>query len=267
MLPLENARVLAANCGFHSSRPSRMIAVSVPINLPMKYFVRIVAASMTVSFFAPCAFAAEPAASATPAPHRAEGAGGSERKLFDETYQFIFFATLEGLYRDGVSGADVESLLATKGTQGGYLNFIYTCPICMPVEGAIVTYKLRPRIDHLKVENYQTQEHTFGLGLVKEVSEDLRSDKASVRLKAVNELVSKWISYRMNHSSLTNAQKKSLVEELQKRRKEGMNALRNFAAGSNGPKSMEAFAAGYEGGDECAVCNAALQMPLKLKAR
>src|SRR4051812_345904 len=58
-----------------------------------------------------------------------------ERKLFDEMYQFLFFATLEGLYRDGVSSADVGSLLATKGKDGGYLNFIYTCPICMPVEG------------------------------------------------------------------------------------------------------------------------------------
>ena len=201
-----------------------------------------------------------------PSPAHAQGARAGDRKLFDETYQFIFFATLEGLYRDGVSSADVDSLLATKGKDGGYLNFIYTCPICMPVEGAIVTYKLRPRIDHMKVQNFQTTERTFGFGLPKEVSDALRSEKASIRLKAVNELVSKWISYRMDHSGLTDSQKKDLIEELGKRRKEGMNALRSFAANMNGPNSMNAFAAGYEGGDECAVCNAALQMPLKLKS-
>ena len=69
---------------------------------------------------------------------------------FDDTYQFIFFATLEGFTVDGVSDTDVEALLATKGQDGGYLNFIYTCPICMPVEGAIVTYKARPSIHHLE---------------------------------------------------------------------------------------------------------------------
>ena len=45
-----------------------------------------------------------------------------------------------------------------------------------------------------------------------------------------------------------------------------MEALRNFSMNMNGPNSMKAFAAGYEDGDECAVCNAALQMPIKLKA-
>ena len=202
------------------------------------------------------------------APSRLEKARGGERKLFDETYQFIFFATLEGLYRDGVSSVDVDSLLATKGKEGGYLNFIYTCPICMPVEGAIVTYKLRPRIDHIR--SCQIIKRTNALSVLdcqRKVSNELQSEKASVRLKAVNQLVSNWISYRMDHSGLTNDGKKKLIEELQKRRKEGMNALRSFAANMNGPNSMDAFAAGYEGGDECAVCNGALQMPLKLKER
>jgi len=252
-------------------RLSRTVSIHTPMNISLNIFARILAA-LIVLFPAADAFAAGPggdlpAASGSPAPSRLEKARGGERKLFDETYQFIFFATLEGLYRDGVSSADVDSLLATKGKEGGYLNFIYTCPICMPVEGAIVTYKLRPRIDHMKLPNYQTDERTFGFGLPKEVSDELQSEKASVRLKAVNELVSNWISYRMDHSGLTKNGKKKLIEELQKRRKEGMNALRSFAANMNGPNSMDAFAAGYEGGDECAVCNGALQMPLKLKER
>ncbi|MBC7979013.1 MAG: hypothetical protein H7Y36_00445 [Armatimonadetes bacterium] len=186
---------------------------------------------------------------------------------FDDTYQFIFFATLEGLYRDGVTDADVKAMLATKGKEGGYLNFIYTCPICMPVEGAIETYKGRPAIHHLKTLNHQTSERTFGeQGLSKEVSDALRSEKASIRLNAVNELVGRWMAYRMDHSAMTDEQKKNLVEELKKRRKQGMEALRRFSMNSNGPDSMKAFAAGYEDGDECALCNAALQMPIKLKA-
>jgi hypothetical protein len=201
------------------------------------------------------------------APFRApaqEGAG--EPKRFDEVYQFIFFATLEGLYRDGVSTGDIDSLLAREGFNGGYLNFIYTCPVCTPVECAIATYDKRPKIDRYKVENYQTTERTFGFGLPKETSEALRSKTASVRLGAVNELVSKWLSYRMEHSGFTDDQKKGLVEKLKKAREEGMRALQGFAKNANGPESMKHFAAGYEGGDECAICNAALQMPLKLQA-
>ncbi len=183
---------------------------------------------------------------------------------FDETYQFIFFATLEGLYRDGVADADVDALLATKGKDGGYLNFIYTCPICMPVEGAIETYKVRPPIHHLKTRNHQTTERTFGQeGLPQDVSDALRSENPTVRLTAVNELVGRWLQYRMDHSALTDSQKESLIEELKKRRDQGMRALRSFA--QNGPEAMEAFAAGYEAGDECALCNAALLMPIKLK--
>lgn len=190
-----------------------------------------------------------------------------DRNPFDDTYQFIFFATLEGLYRDGVSDADVEALLSTKGKDGGYLNFIYTCPICMPVEGAIVTYKARPSIHHLKTRNHQTGERTFGeQGLSEKDSEALRSEKASIRLKAVNELVNRWMAYRMDHSAMTAEQKKNLVEELKDRRKQGMESLRSFSMKMNGPDSMKYFAAGYEDGDECAVCNAAIQMPIKLKA-
>lgn len=185
---------------------------------------------------------------------------------FDDTYQFIFFSVLEGLYRDGVSDADVNSLLATDGKDGGYLNFIYTCPICMPVEGAIETYKLRPAIHHLKLRNHQTGERTFGDGLPKEVSEALASPTASIRLKAVNELVAKWMQYRMDHTAMTDAQKTALIDELKKRRKRGMEALHNFAMEMNGKDSLKYFAPGYKDGDECAICNAALQMPIKLKA-
>jgi len=237
------------------------------MNIRMKSLIRILLTSAAIFiplYFVFTAFIGGD----TPAPSsaHAQEAQANDGKLFDETYQFIFFATLEGLYRDGVSSADVDSLLATKGKDGGYLNFIYTCPICMPVEDAIVTYKLRPGITHTKTENFQTEERTFGFGLPKEVSDALRSEKAGIRLKAVNELVSKWISYRMDHSSLTDTQKKNLIEELGKRRKEGMNALRSFASNMHGQNSMKFYAAGYEGGDECAVCNAALQMPLKLKS-
>jgi hypothetical protein len=217
------------------------------------------------------ASAADPAASASPSPKTSAKSDdliqeSDEEIVFTPTYQFIFFATLEGLYRDGVSDADVDSLLARKDG-GGYLNFIYTCPICMPVEGAILTYKLRPRIDFTKLQTYQTMQRTFGPGLPADVSEALKSDKASIRLKAVNELVSKWIQYRMDHSSLTVSEKKTLVDSLKKGRDEGMQALHDFAKNSNGPHSMDAFAAGYEDGDECAICNAALQMPLKLKTQ
>jgi hypothetical protein len=237
------------------------------------FFRRIIITTVAASFSLSFAFGAnteanQPVTSAKPTPVPGFRVKlDKNRNIFDETYRFTFFATLEGLYRDGVSKADVESLLATDGKDGGYLNFIYTCPICMPVEAAIETYAQRPRIDHLKFPNYQGIEGTFGFGLPKEVSEALSSESSKIRLKAVNELVSKWVAYRMEHSGMTSEEKKALVEDLKKKRKEGMDALQGFAQGRNGPNSMKAFAAGYADGDECAICNAALQMPLKLKER
>ena len=241
----------------------------------MTHHTRILAAACCGLFVTLSAFAADTANTPTPSPSPSASPAHSPPGLvmedehynpFDERYQFIFFATLEGLYRDGVSDADVKSLLATDAPNGGYLNFIYTCPICMPVESAIVTYKLRPKIDHLKIFNYYTTERTFGSGLPPEVSLALTSKKASVRLGAVNSLVSKWIAYRMDHSSLTDDQKQNLIVSLKKGREEGMKALHGFAAGMNGPGALKAFAAGYQDGDECAICNASLQMPLKLKS-
>ena len=96
--------------------------------------------AVTILSFAFIAFGADqPGATPVPPAPRTRKAQlqntpDGEPKLFDEMYQFIFFAALEGLYRDGVSSADVESLLARNGRDGGYLNFISTCPIWMPVE-------------------------------------------------------------------------------------------------------------------------------------
>ncbi len=183
---------------------------------------------------------------------------------FDNAYQFIFFAVLEGLYRDGVSDSDVDALLL-EGPTGGYMNFIYSCPLCTPALAATRTYRERPKIDTLKVPTYQTKQRTFGSGLSKSITLALRSQDRATRFKAVYEKIGGWIDYRLEHSNLTEPERDRLFTELEDRRERGTNALRAFSADGTLEIFAPGYAPGYSDSDECTICNASTQMPIKLK--
>ena len=48
-----------------------------------------------------------------------------------DEHTMIFFAVLEGLYRDGASNEAVDAILR-QDDKGGYIHFVYGCPICTP---------------------------------------------------------------------------------------------------------------------------------------
>jgi hypothetical protein len=70
---------------------------------------------------------------------QAEKAGRPSGAWFkNETSQFVFFAVLEGLYRDGLSTKTVELIVPrkNKGSALSLENFIINCPLCYPAAEA-----------------------------------------------------------------------------------------------------------------------------------
>src|SRR2546429_752891 len=63
--------------------------------------------------------------------------------------QLVFFAVLEGLYRDGVSN-DTVDLIIPPGANGAARfepeHFVYACPLCHPAFEAFSLYRHRKEI-------------------------------------------------------------------------------------------------------------------------
>src|SRR5437660_7208174 len=73
--------------------------------------------------------------------------------------QLVFFAVLEGPYRDGVSNEVVDSIIPGKGRFDPE-HFVYACPICHPAFEAFRLYRQREDFYGLKAPV-----NTFGPGL------------------------------------------------------------------------------------------------------
>ncbi len=180
----------------------------------------------------------------------------------DETGRFIFFSVLEGLYEDGVSTEDAAQILLRKEKQN-YFHFIYSCPICNPTIWALETYRSRPRSFYgLKHEG-----GTFGPGLSAAQRKQLHSDIPNERLAVINELVRTWMERRMNNLQLSQHARAQLLDALEKKRQEGMEALERFRKLEHGAAFGVAEAApAYADLKECAVCNAAVGKSMALPA-
>ena len=106
-----------------------------------------------------------------------------ERKqAFSKPHKFIFFAVLEGLYEDGVKEKALQAMLGTSLHD----NFVYACPICMPVYQALEVYKTRPPLAGDKLGR-----DTFGKGLDKETLTNLVDKGAKKRRETIRQLISK----------------------------------------------------------------------------
>ena len=173
--------------------------------------------------------------------------------LFDDRFQFIYFATLEGAFADGLTNEDVDRILRREG-EGPYQHFIYACPLCMPVINALLAYRSRPAIYGYKLPAHQDVNRTFGGGLAADLRQQLASERIEVRLQAVNALVKRWVERRLALMHLSPEQRREWDTKLENGRKEGMEILliRFREQGS-----LKTFAPGFEQVKECAVCNAA----------
>lgn len=182
------------------------------------------------------------------------------RSEIDTTSRFIFYSVLEGLYEDGLSTDDVAQILMKKEKQT-YFHFILACPICTATIWALEAYRERPKA----LYSLKSGASTFGRGLSDAQRKQLYSEDPRQRLTAINALVRTWMERRMNLMQLSEKDRTTLLESLEKKRKEGMNQLEAFRKHAHGPSLGVAEAApAYVDLNECAVCNAAVGKPMKL---
>jgi hypothetical protein len=171
-------------------------------------------------------------------------ARGAEPDQRPDVSRFIFFSVLEGLYEDGVPTEAVDQILARETESGPYLHFVYACPICMPALDAFRTYRARPLFYANKAER-----DTFGPGLSGATLERLCSEDIGVRLQVIEELVSGWVSRRLDGMRLTSAERTEWTEAVGFARKQGMDFLE--IERRSRPGSARASVS------TCAVCDAA----------
>jgi len=159
--------------------------------------------------------------------------------------RFIFHAVLEGLYEDGVSNAVVDVIAATDPKNGWPLHFVYACPICTPAFDAMRVYRARVPFHGRK----DGPVDTFGKGLGEELTKRIVGDDLDQRLKAIEELVQRWISNRMHVMRFTAEERATWSQMFAEGRKKGMATLSSYKGQGLVPT--------YDRMKECAFCNAA----------
>ena len=149
--------------------------------------------------------------------------------------QLIFFAVLEGLYRDGVPNSDVD-LIIPPGKDGGATftpeHFVYACPLCHPAFEALRLYRQRQEFFGLKARINE-----FGPGLSGEIAAQVRNPDPTQRRQAVEKLISRWVSERLEMMRLTKDEREAITREIEQGRKQGMGGLKQTAAQVPGSQS------------------------------
>jgi len=196
--------------------------------------------ALTASLFALSLGPANPpAAEPTPVPVHA----GASSDDFGPYGEQIFFAVLQGLYRDGIPNDLVDRIIRIDEDTKYPANFVWACPVCMPAFEAFRLYRGRPK--------FQNKEHTdtFGPGLPKDQVERITAVDQAVSQPAIEELIQGWMDRRMDELRLTAAERAEWQKEMEKRRKEGMTHLDRYKELSLGGS--------YAGMKTCPICEGA----------
>ena len=141
----------------------------------------------------------------------------------EELRQPIFFAVLEGLYRDGVSSEIVDKLLEIDPITKYPANFVWSCPICFPVIDALDVYRARPNFRGRK-----TVGDTFGEGLPLAITEQIMHGEVLVRQQVIKTLVEGWIRVALDARRLTPQERQRFQDLMVVGRKQGMEYLENY---------------------------------------
>ncbi len=151
--------------------------------------------------------------------------GGEESARAAHYGAELFFAVLEGLYRDGVQNEVVDRLLVIDSQTGWPANFVYACPICMPIIDALRVYRARPVFFGDKEER-----DTWGAGLDADWVQRLTAGERSARHAAQQQLLERWIAARMDARRLSVDDRAEWEREMELRRKQGMAQLDQYRA-------------------------------------
>lgn len=169
----------------------------------------------------------------------------SASKSWPETRasQLVFFAVLEGLYRDGLTNSDVDLIIPPDNEGRPRFDneiFVYACPLCHPAFEAFRLYRQRDQIFGLKGKL-----DTFGTGLDEAIRTRLRSQNADDRRLAIEGLISRWVSQRLEMMRLTKPEREEITGEIEKGRKQGMSGLKQAVQSGQVSQSRT----------KCAICD------------
>jgi hypothetical protein len=196
-------------------------------------------------------FAAAPPLARTPVPAQERSGlappelnGDVPRAIGGEVTEGIFFAVLEGCYEDGATTELVDAMRAAEPKSGYPANFVYACPICMPVLSALDLYAARQPFRSSK-----TRGDTFGTGVEPALATRILGKDAADRRVAIETLVGRWIRRWLDAHRLTDAERAAWATEFANGRKIGMEFLEAY---------RRAFPdAGFDAMKTCPACEAA----------
>ncbi len=171
------------------------------------------------------------------------GAQPASAGEFDSFHEELFFAVLEGLYRDGVDSALVDRVIEVDLESSYPKNFVQGCPICMPALDAFRLYRARPRFLSSKVGS-----DTFGPGLASAERGQLLGADPSQRRATIQTLIERWVTERMDRLRLDQAERARWRQALEERRKQGMATLEGL---------RDSGAAAYRDMKACPLCDGA----------
>ncbi len=140
--------------------------------------------------------------------------------------QLVFFAVLEGLYRDGVKNDDVDIVIPPDKNGRPTFDrehFVYACPLCHPAFEAFRLYRQRGSFAGLKA-----RVDAFGPGLSAAVRAQLRNPDAEQRRQAIQGLITHWVAQRLEMMRLSTGEMATITAEMADARKQGMGMLKSF---------------------------------------
>lgn len=160
-----------------------------------------------------------------------------------EFNRFLFFAVLEGLMEDGVPDETVASILE-QDEKHQYVNFVYSCPICMPVINACQAFVQREKFFYYgwKGDPY------LGEGrLPQETRTLLASADRGDRREGLSSLVKRFVERRMSLLKLEGAEKAAWMHAFEAGLKQGMESQPAMNPGlGNCPSCLGANSRRYE---------------------
>jgi len=149
----------------------------------------------------------------------------------EEMCQFVFFAVLEGLYRDGVQNEIIDAIIGEKIVNKDdkvKTHFVFRCKLCHATYEAFRTYRNRPAFMQAKGAS------TFGKGADLALLKNLRSKDARTRIYAMGAMVRPWIMHRIKETRKTPEEKTAMKKQFEKYAQEGANLLRTHKRAKDG---------------------------------
>jgi len=149
----------------------------------------------------------------------------------EEMCQFVFFAVLEGLYRDGVQNEIVDAIIGEKILKKDdkvKTHFVFRCKLCHATYEAFRTYRNRPAFMRTKGSS------TFGKGADLSLLNKLSSKDARTRIYTMGAMIRPWIMHRIKETRKTPEEKTAMKKEFMKYAQEGSDLLRTHKRAKDG---------------------------------